>query len=169
MILTFNEGLQLLNKITVALTDLKGNTNLVDNLKESKAQWHKGCQAELALSKLKRALEFTANKKRRIEKLHAEAPTKRTGSSLDAKTQLKSCLCLFCNEPGVFTTEYIKLKHPSAWKKRMYKVNASTDNCDDFVRKPDTEMADSLITTINASQNSETDIGYFHWRRQNDN
>ena len=52
--------------ITVALTDLNGDTNLGDNLKENKAQWHKGCQAELAPSKLKRALDPTADKKRRF-------------------------------------------------------------------------------------------------------
>jgi hypothetical protein len=133
-----NEGLPLPSKITVALTDLKGDTNVADNLKENKAQWHKGRMSELAPSKLKRALESAANKKRKIETLPVNALSKRTRFSLDAKTQLQSCLCLFCNEPGVFTTEYIKLKHPPARQKRMCKVN--TDNCDYFVRKAATEI-----------------------------
>ena len=50
-------------------------------LKESKAQWHKGCQAELAPSKLKCALESAANKKRKIGELPVNAPSKRTGSN----------------------------------------------------------------------------------------
>ena len=128
-----NESLSLPSKITVALRDLKGETNVADNLKENKAQWHKGCQAELAPSKLKRALESAANKKGKIGELPVNAQSKRTRSSLDAKTHLQSCLCLFCNEPGVFTTEYKKLKHPPAWQKRMCK--GDTDICDDFVRK----------------------------------
>ena len=60
-----NKGLP--NMINVVLTDLNDDTNLRDNLKENKAQWHKGCQAELAPSKFKRALDSTANKKRRFE------------------------------------------------------------------------------------------------------
>ena len=99
------EGLPVPNTITVSLRDLKDDTNVADNLKENKAQWHKKCQAELAPSMLKRRLDFAGNKKHKIEKLHAEAPCKRTRSSLDAKTELKSCLCLFYNKPGVFTTE----------------------------------------------------------------
>ncbi|CAB4043620.1 Hypothetical predicted protein [Paramuricea clavata] len=138
-----NEGLPLPSKITVALTDFKGDTNVADNLKENNAKWHKGCMSELAPSKLKRTLESAANKKRKIETLPVNALSKTTRSSLDAKTQLQSCLCLFCNEPGVFTTEYIKLKHPPARQKRMCKVN--TDNCDYFVRKAAAEMGDSLL------------------------
>lgn len=82
-----NEGLPLPNKITTALSDLKGNTNIADNLKANKAKWHKGCQAELAPSKLRRVLESAANKKRR-EARSGDAPSKRTRSSLDAKTSV---------------------------------------------------------------------------------
>ena len=46
-----NEGLSLPSKTTVALRDLKGETNVADNLKEYKAQWHKGCQAEFGTFK----------------------------------------------------------------------------------------------------------------------
>ena len=140
-----NEGLSLPSKITVTLRDLKGETNVADNLKENKAQWHKGCQAELAPSKLKRALESAANKKRKVGELPFNAPSKRTRSSLDAKTHLQSCLCLFCNEPGVFTTEYKKLKHPPAWQKRMCKVRILITAM--TVRKAATEMGDSLLLT----------------------
>lgn len=39
-----NAGLPLPNKITVPLVELKGDTNVADNLKAKKAHWHKGCQ-----------------------------------------------------------------------------------------------------------------------------
>ena len=135
-----NEGLPLPNKITVAISDLKGDTDIADNLKANKAKWHKGCQAELAPSKLKRAIESAANKKRK--EAAGDAPSKRTRSSLDTKTQLQSCLCLFCNEPGLFREEYAKMKHPPA-QKRMCKVR--TDNRDDFIRKAAEEMGDALL------------------------
>ena len=57
-----NEGLPLPNKLTVSVADLKGDTNIADNLKANKARWHKGYQAELAPSKFKRALESAAKK-----------------------------------------------------------------------------------------------------------
>ena len=136
-----NEGLQLPNKITVALSNLKGDTNIADNLKANKAKWHKGCQAELAPSKLKRALKSVANKKRK-EPHSGDAPYKRTRSSLDTKTQLQSCLCLFCNEPGLFRAEYVKMKHPPTHK-RMSKIR--TDNCDDFIRKAAADMGDAML------------------------
>ena len=136
-----NEGLPLPNKITTALSDLKGDTNIADNLKANKAKWHKRCQVELAPSKLKRALESAINKKRR-ETHSGDAPSKRTRSSLDATTQLQSSLCLFCNEPGLFRAEHVKMKHPSA-DKRLCKVR--TDNCDDFIRKAAEDMGDALL------------------------
>ena len=138
-----DEGLPLPNKITSTLSDLEGDTNVADNLKANKAQWHKGCQAELAPSKLKRALESNAKKKRKKELSNSgDVPSKRTRSSLDASTLLQSCLCLFCNEPGEFRAEYEKKKHPNA-QRRMSKVR--TDNLDDFIRKAANEMGDVLL------------------------
>ena len=109
-----NEGLPLPNKISVTLSDLKGDTNIADNLKANNARWHKGCQAELAPSKLQRALESAAKRKRKKELSGSgDAPSKRTRSSMDTSTKLQSCLCLFCNEPGVFRAECPKTKHPN--------------------------------------------------------
>ncbi len=86
-----NEGLPLPNKINVAVVDLKGDTNIADNLKANKARWHKRCLTELAPSKLKRALDSAANKKRKKE-LSEDIPSKRTRSSVNTSTQLKSCI-----------------------------------------------------------------------------
>ena len=136
-----NEGLQLPNKITAVLSDLKGNTNIADNLKANKAKWYKERQAELAPSKLKCALKSMASKKR-IEAHSGDAPYKRTHSSLDTKTQLQSWLCLFCNEPGLFRTEYVKMKHSPTYE-RMSKIR--TDKCDDFIRNAAADMGDALL------------------------
>lgn len=135
------EGLPLPNKITTVISDLKGDTNIADNLKVNKAKWHKGCHQELAPSKFKRALQSAANKKRREER-SADAPSKRTRSSLDATTQLQSNLCLYCNEPGLFHEVYVKMKHPPA-DQLMCRVR--TDNCDDFIRKAAEDMGDSML------------------------
>ena len=156
-----NENLPLPNKITVAivLVDLKGDTNVADNLKALyKARWHKRCLTELAPSKLKRALDSAANKKRKKE-LSEDIPSKRTRSSIDTSAQLKSCLCLFCNEPGVFRAEYAKTKHPHAHK-RMSKVR--TDNCDDFVRKAATKMGDALLLAKLSEGNLFTRDACYH-------
>ena len=84
-----NEGLQLPNKITVALSDLIGDSNIADNLRAHKAKWHKGCQAELAPCKLERILKSAANKRHK-KSSSMDVPSKRTRSSLDTQTQPQS-------------------------------------------------------------------------------
>ena len=62
-----NEGIRSPNKILVSLADLEGKTKMLPIiLKQITLNGHKGCQAELAPSKLKRALESAAKRKRKV-------------------------------------------------------------------------------------------------------
>ena len=133
------------NKLTVSVADLKGDANIADNLKANKARWHKGCQAELAPSKFKCALESTAKKsvRKNFLKVQMFHPKEHVPASIQ-QLNYNPVSVFFCNEPGSFRAEYAKTKHlQSEVHKQMSRVCA--DNCDDFVRKAASEMGDIYV------------------------
>ena len=87
-------------KLTVGIDDLAGSSDVATNLRDNGAKWHKGCAIELLLSKVQRALNCREKGNVNVE---VETPSKKTRTSVSAKSPLGSNTCLFCDLPGTLS------------------------------------------------------------------
>ena len=148
-----DEGLCLPSKIKVSINDLKGNSDILTNLQHNNAKYHKSCALELSSSRLQRA-RFSRDKMRQNEDGLNEAPNdvpaKRTRTNVTTESPLRSSICFFCNEVGLFSSGAKKNEKSSTFLHRV-----TTMNRDQNIRECAIQMGDTKLL----AKLSEGDMG----------
>ena len=81
---------------------MAGSSDIATNLRDNGTKWHKGCAIELSLWKMQRALNRREEGNVNYE---METPSKKTRTSVSAKSPLGNNTCLFCDLSDTLSEE----------------------------------------------------------------